>query len=84
MVNTSRGPVVDESALLDCLENGTIGAAGLDVLGGEPNIEGHPLIEYARKHSNLIITPHCGGFSPDAVALACACAAKKIIQKLGI
>lgn len=83
-INTSRGSVVDESALLDCLENGTIGAAGLDVLDGEPCIEGHPLIEYARKHDNLIITPHCGGFSPDAVALACARAAEKIMDTLGI
>jgi D-3-phosphoglycerate dehydrogenase len=83
-VNTSRGAVVDESALLDCLENGTIGAAGLDVLEGEPEINHHPLVEYAREHNNLIITPHCGGFSPDAVAIVCAEAAKKIIKQLGL
>ncbi|MBN1849822.1 MAG: hypothetical protein JW932_14690 [Deltaproteobacteria bacterium] len=83
-VNTSRGAVVDESALLDCLKKGTIGAAGLDVLDGEPEIDHHPLVEYARKNDNLIITPHCGGFSPDAVALVCAEAAKKIIKQLGI
>jgi D-3-phosphoglycerate dehydrogenase len=83
-VNTSRGSVVDESALLDCLKNGTIGAAGLDVLEGEPDINDHPLVAYAREHDNLIITPHCGGFSPDAVALVCAKAAKKIIEQLGL
>ena len=83
-INTSRGSVVDESALLDCLQKGIIGAAGLDVLEGEPDIDRHPLVEYARKHDNLIITPHCGGFSPDAVALVCAEAAKKIIKELDL
>ena len=83
-INTSRGAIVDESALLDCLKNGIIGGAGLDVLDGEPDIYTHPLVEYARTHDNLIITPHCGGFSPDAVGLVCAEAAKKIIQHLGI
>ena len=83
-INTSRGPIVDESALLDCLKNNTIGAAGLDVLDGEPEIDNHPLVGYARENDNLIITPHCGGFSPDAVAIVCTEAAKKIIQELGI
>ncbi|MBN2059264.1 MAG: hydroxyacid dehydrogenase [Deltaproteobacteria bacterium] len=83
-INTSRGAVVDESALLDCLKNGTIGSAGLDVIEGEPEIDRHPLVEYARENDNLIITPHCGGFSPDAVALVCARATKKIIDKLEI
>jgi D-3-phosphoglycerate dehydrogenase len=67
-VNTSRGAVVDEGALLEGLKSGRIGAAGLDVLDGEPVISNHPLLGYAQTHDNLLITPHCGGFSPDAVA----------------
>jgi len=84
IINTSRGAIIDEAALLSALKSGLLGAAGLDVLEGEPDINNHPLVEYARAHDNLIITPHCGGFSPDAVALVCARAAKKIIHKLGI
>lgn len=78
LINTSRGAVVDESALLDGLLSGRIGAAGLDVLDGEPEIASHPLVQYAREHANLLITPHCGGFSPDAVRWVCAHAASKI------
>jgi phosphoglycerate dehydrogenase-like enzyme len=83
-INTSRGAVIDETALLESLKTGRLGAAGLDVLEGEPEINQHFLVEYARSHDNLIITPHCGGFSPDAVALVCAHSAKKIIQELGL
>lgn len=80
VINTSRGGIVNEKALLDGLLSGKISAAGLDVLQGEPNINNHPLVEYARRHDNLLITPHCGGFSPDAVKFVCEHAAKKINQ----
>jgi phosphoglycerate dehydrogenase-like enzyme len=78
LINTSRGQILDEMALLEGLLSGHIGAAGLDVLTGEPEIADHPLVEYARSHENLLITPHCGGFSPDAVRFVCAHAALKI------
>jgi D-3-phosphoglycerate dehydrogenase len=84
VINTSRGAIIDEGALLAGLESGRIGAAGLDVLDGEPEIEQHPLVAYSRGHDNLIITPHIGGFSPDAVRVVCRRAAEKIIAKLGI
>lgn len=84
LINTSRGAIVDEAALLDGLESGRIGAAGLDVLDGEPDIKAHPLIDYARHHDNLLITPHIGGFSPDAVRRVCRRAAEKIIDRLGL
>ncbi len=82
-VNTSRGAVSDEAALLESLRSGRLGAAGLDVLEGEPDIADHPLVGYARTHDNLVITPHCGGFSPDAVKVVCAHAARKILDHLG-
>jgi D-3-phosphoglycerate dehydrogenase len=67
LVNTSRGEIVDETAMLAALQSGKLRAVGLDVLTGEPEIDKHPLVTYARSHPNVIITPHIGGFSPDAV-----------------
>lgn len=67
LINTSRGEVLDEAALLDGLRSGRIGAVGLDVLTGEPDIAAHPLRRYAQEHDNLILTPHIGGYSPDAL-----------------
>ena len=78
LINTSRGAIVDEKALLYGLKSGRIHGVGLDVLVGEPEIADHPLVKYAREHDNVLITPHCGGFSPDAVCIVCAHAARKI------
>ena len=83
IINTSRGGIVEETALLEGLKSGCVAAAGLDVLVGEPNTEDHPLVRYSQEHDNLIITPHCGGFSPDAVRVVCRRAAEKIIKALG-
>jgi len=63
-INTSRGGLVDESALLWALEQDQIGAAGLDVLCEEPPPAMHPLLHY--KGSNLLITPHCAWGSVEA------------------
>ncbi|MEM7219648.1 MAG: C-terminal binding protein [Pseudomonadota bacterium] len=54
VVNTARGPLIDESALIDALRDGVIAAAGLDVLEQEPIDPANPLLEM----SNVIITPH--------------------------
>jgi D-3-phosphoglycerate dehydrogenase len=81
-INTSRGAVADEAALLKGLESGRLAAAGLDVLEGEPDIETHPLFKYTQAHDNLLITPHCGGYSPDAVRLVCRRAAEKVAERL--
>jgi phosphoglycerate dehydrogenase-like enzyme len=84
LINTSRGAVVDEKALLKALESGHLLAAGLDVLTDEPDIGKSPLFHYAQTHDNLIITPHCGGFSHDAVKIVCRRAAEKIIEYLNL
>jgi len=81
-INTSRGGLTEEHALLEALKEGRVGAAGLDVLDGEPDIQRHPLVDYARSHDNLLITPHIGGFSPDAVKIVVAHAAKQIVRVL--
>lgn len=56
-INTSRGPIVDERALIDALRNQRIAGAGLDVFDHEPLASGHPL----RSLSNTVLTPHIGG-----------------------
>ncbi len=81
-INTSRGALVDEAALVEALTSERIGGVGVDVLKGEPEIASHPLVEYARHHDNVVITPHCGGFSPDAVRVVCRHAAEKIKKVL--
>src|SRR5215470_17161314 len=81
-INTSRGSIADEAALLAGLKSGRIAAAGLDVLDGEPAISGHPLLAYARDHDNLLITPHCGGYSPDAVAIVSKHAAQVALDEI--
>jgi phosphoglycerate dehydrogenase-like enzyme len=56
LVNTSRGPVVDEAALISALRGNVIAGAGLDVFAVEPLPAGHPL----RSLPNTVITPHIG------------------------
>jgi D-3-phosphoglycerate dehydrogenase len=81
-INTSRGAIADEAAHLKSLEDGRVGAAGLDVLEGEPEVADHPLRLYAETHDNLLITPHCGGFSPDAVGKVVAHATRRAVEYL--
>ncbi|GAA6019178.1 hypothetical protein JCM11491_001405 [Sporobolomyces phaffii] len=56
LVNTSRGPLVDERALVDALRDGTIAGAGLDVFDLEPLPHDHPL----RSLENVVLSPHMG------------------------
>ena len=60
IVNTSRGPVIDESELADALEAGEIFAAGLDVFEREPEVEGRLL-----KLENAVVIPHLGSATVD-------------------
>jgi phosphoglycerate dehydrogenase-like enzyme len=61
LVNTSRGPVVDEQALIAALRDGTIAGAGLDVYDREPLPAGHPLTTL----DNVVLLPHIGYASAD-------------------
>ncbi len=67
LINTGRGPLVDETALLDALENGKIAGAALDVLVKEPPEKDNPLIQAAKRLPNLLITPHIAWASDSAV-----------------
>lgn len=67
LINTSRGGVIDDNALLEALIGNVIGGAALDVIDGEPQIDAHhPLVRYAQLHPNLVLTPHLGGNTYDS------------------
>lgn len=61
LINTSRGPVVDESALTDALSEGRIAGAGLDVFENEPVAPDNPLLSM----DNVVVTPHSAGTTWD-------------------
>lgn len=63
LINTARGPIVDEAALLDALISHRIAGAGLDVFDTEPLPPGHPLT----KLENVVLTPHSAGITPEAL-----------------
>lgn len=70
LVNTARGEITDEAALLAALVSGRLAGAAIDTLAGEHPDGSHlidnPLVEYARTHENLIVLPHLGGATAEA------------------
>lgn len=70
-INTARGALVDESALLGALRENKIAGAALDVLEDETSGSGiakmHPLIQYASENNNLVITPHIAGMTFESM-----------------
>jgi len=86
LVNTSRGELVDEESLLQALESGVLSGAALDVLCDEPEEEGafpSPVIEYARQNSNVIVTPHIGGATSDAMRRTEEMIVGEVIRRFG-
>src|SRR3989338_112759 len=83
MVNTSRGAVVREQDLIKALEAGRIGGAGLDVITDEMNgeISKCPIVKYANKHRNVIITPHIGGATGEGMRKGEEFIVEKIIRR---
>ena len=67
LINTSRGPIVDEAALIAALQNGTIAGTGLDVFDEEPLPLDHPL----RRTANTVITPHIGYVTEETYTVFC-------------
>lgn len=82
-INTSRGAVVDEAALLEALESGHLGGAALDVLCEEPPKPDNPLLEFARREpERLLISPHLGGCTRESLEKAEVLLAKRLVQEL--
>jgi D-3-phosphoglycerate dehydrogenase len=63
-INTSRGPIIDEIALIQALEEGRISGAGLDVLEKEPPDLQNPLL----KMENVILSPHVSFYSVESIS----------------
>jgi D-3-phosphoglycerate dehydrogenase len=83
LINTARGAVVDEVALLAALDSSHLAGAGLDVVADE--LSGGPsqaLLAHARDHDNLIITPHMGGATVESMEKAEVFMAQKLARFL--
>lgn len=77
LINTSRGPVIDERALAEALRDGTIAAAGLDVFEHEPEID--PLLSTLK---NVVLAPHAASASLETRSLMAKLAAENMIAAL--
>jgi len=64
LINTSRGPIIDEKALIEALEKGLVSGAGLDVLEKEPPDPQSPLL----KMENVILSPHVSFYSEESIS----------------
>jgi D-3-phosphoglycerate dehydrogenase len=79
IINTSRGAIINDEALLEALQTRRIAGAGLDAIHGEwSNIRRNPLIAYARKHGNLILLPHLGGCTYESQTMTLRHTAEKL------
>ncbi|AOI70474.1 NAD(P)-dependent oxidoreductase [Burkholderia ubonensis] len=78
LINASRGPVVDEAALIDALRAGTIRGAGLDVFEREPLAADSPLL----RMNNVVALPHIGSATHETRHAMARCAAENLVGAL--
>lgn len=72
LINTARGELIDEPAMLEALASGRLAGAGLDVLDGEADKQSdwphsNPVWRYAQEHDNVFLTPHIGGATLESM-----------------
>jgi glyoxylate reductase len=77
IVNTARGPVINEQHLVDALRNGQVGGAGLDVFDAEPNVNPELI-----SMENVILTPHIASATWEARDKMCEMAVNAILETL--
>jgi lactate dehydrogenase-like 2-hydroxyacid dehydrogenase len=75
IINTARGPVIDQKALVEMLSKGTIAGAGLDVFENEPISKDNPLLNLP----NVVLSPHIGSVTEEAREAMAICNAKDIV-----
>jgi D-3-phosphoglycerate dehydrogenase len=79
LINTARGPIVDETALIQVLRSRRIAGAGLDVFDQEPLPAGHAFGQL----DNVVMTPHCAGVTPEVLEAGLALALENVDSFLG-
>lgn len=85
LINTARGRLIDEVALLDALASGRLAGAALDVISDERRERSSEpaIVEYARLHRNLIITPHIGGCTAESMEKTEVFLARRLSELFG-
>ncbi len=78
LINTSRGGIVDEAALLEALRAGRLGGAALDVRAHEPPEQPDPLAQF----ENVLLTPHIAGLTAESQARVCQAVAEDVLRVL--
>jgi phosphoglycerate dehydrogenase-like enzyme len=83
LVNTARGELVDDQALIDALASGKLAMAGLDTLDGEPVQKDHPLLNQPEAiEKKLLLSPHVGGITAQSFVRSYAMAGEDILTLL--
>lgn len=86
LINTSRGEVVDELAIVDSLETGKLYGVGVDVLVGENannfSSDNSPLVRAATRNLNAVVSPHIGGWTNQAVATTRSLVVEELLRQL--
>lgn len=76
LVNTARGGLIDEEALLAAVQSGQVACAGLDSFAVEPMVQGHPF----QRQPGFILSPHIGGVTSDAYVNMGVAAARNVLE----